>query len=1135
MADLHKFTTKEVLNKVLLDSSGNSVAALSHTSQEALNAVLDSANSRLNVSLVGGTISGDVTIAGDLTINGDSAANVSEVITGTMEVTSSSLSSFTRTSTETDAVRGTLYLKHQTTGNMIDGFGTGLSFQIRDSAGADNDIAHIFAIRDGGDGQGALTFSTNFGGGINERMRITTTGDVQFGTDNYDPLIQDGSGVAAGNVGYSFKADTDTGMTSGASSNTLLLVTGGVARMTVTSAGHIKIPSNAEIQEAAQGDSGNRIKLKNNSNGDMEFNLENPAYSYLFTNTHTATTALTSTGTNSAFVLDVNKTGVTADGVTVAKTSMHIDMDDTATNHANATVTQTGLDIDVTSANVQGTIKNVGLDVNVSGADTNISAHLQGTSGGFTTSGASLGTTGSYKIDMNGSNMITFHPGASNIFIKDNYNFWNSGGLSADAIQVYGGTGTTGAVLRLKSRETTVVADDVLGSIQFSAPLESSGSDAILVGASIHALASGAFQAGDNPTDLVFSTGLSEAATEKMRITSAGNVGIGTSPSTIHHIHNSGATQGWTHYTNSSTGTTGDDGTHVGTNGLNAYIWNREVGSIYFGTSATARMILDDNSRISLSNNDSGTSNTIFGKSAGASLDAGSNYNVFIGENVSDASMNDASYNTAVGYSSLSALTEGDNNVAVGAETLENLTTGGHNTCIGKKVLNSAAGAESNNVAIGSSAMQNTNQDNTIKNIAIGVDALNNTNTRTCAENVFIGYASGNGNWAGTARYNVAVGMNTMQGALNGAENNVVIGHGAEISAVAGTNQIAIGQGVTGIADNTAVIGNASITKVYMAQDANDSATSQAEGAEILAKSGYFKSIGLDADSGGTDKHLLTLHGAYDADVSGSQGHGIRWIMQDEGTNNGETARISSVSRSGNMNSNLSGFGTSIEFHNRNGGTLTKQMTIEGNDARQTVIIHGNNQGSGGGEALKVENDGNNANREGIHIHAGVDSASSAGDNIYLQFKSGDGDAQGGVRCSSTVANPEFFNGSDIRMKKDIKETSIKGLDIIESIPLKEWNWNYTVPELTKEQKEKGEKKKAVKKLPKQKIGIVADDLEKVLPHLVSTNTPLSGWEHIVKEGEDPLKTIPSETELTLVLMKAVQELSARVKELESK
>ena len=91
MADLHKFTTKEVLNKVLLDSSGNSVAALSHTTQEALNAVLDSANSRLNVSLVGGTISGDVTISGDLTVEGSNTnATYDEIIQGALQITASS-------------------------------------------------------------------------------------------------------------------------------------------------------------------------------------------------------------------------------------------------------------------------------------------------------------------------------------------------------------------------------------------------------------------------------------------------------------------------------------------------------------------------------------------------------------------------------------------------------------------------------------------------------------------------------------------------------------------------------------------------------------------------------------------------------------------------------------------------------------------------------------------------------------------------------------------------------------------------------------------------------------------------------------------------------------------------------------
>jgi hypothetical protein len=87
MSDINKFTTKEVLNKVLLDSSGNSVAANSHTSQEALNAVLDTSNNRLNVSLGGSnTISGDVTITGDLTVQGGGTQAFDEIVEGSFVV-----------------------------------------------------------------------------------------------------------------------------------------------------------------------------------------------------------------------------------------------------------------------------------------------------------------------------------------------------------------------------------------------------------------------------------------------------------------------------------------------------------------------------------------------------------------------------------------------------------------------------------------------------------------------------------------------------------------------------------------------------------------------------------------------------------------------------------------------------------------------------------------------------------------------------------------------------------------------------------------------------------------------------------------------------------------------------------------
>ena len=65
-------------------------------------------------------------------------------------------------------------------------------------------------------------------GGV-EGVRIvedSSAATIQFGQDNYDPMIQQASGTAAGSVGYSFKADTDTGLSSGGESNSLQLVVG---------------------------------------------------------------------------------------------------------------------------------------------------------------------------------------------------------------------------------------------------------------------------------------------------------------------------------------------------------------------------------------------------------------------------------------------------------------------------------------------------------------------------------------------------------------------------------------------------------------------------------------------------------------------------------------------------------------------------------------------------------------------------------------------------------------------------------------------------------------------------------------------------------------------------------------------
>ena len=86
-----------------------------------------------------------------------------------------------------------------------------------------------------------------------------------------------------------------------------------------------------------------------------------------------------------------------------------------------------------------------------------------------------------------------------------------------------------GAILTLQTSLTEVVSTSVLGRIDFQAPNEAGGTDAIIVAASIFAEADNTFAADNNETDLVFALGASEAAVEVARFTHEGFLGIGTS------------------------------------------------------------------------------------------------------------------------------------------------------------------------------------------------------------------------------------------------------------------------------------------------------------------------------------------------------------------------------------------------------------------------------------------------------------------------------------------------------------------------------------------------------------------------------------------------------------------------------
>ena len=83
-----------------------------------------------------------------------------------------------------------------------------------------------------------------------------------------------------------------------------------------------------------------------------------------------------------------------------------------------------------------------------------------------------------------------------------------------------------GAILNLQTSDTDVQLGEVLGRVDFKAPNEAGGTDAILLAGSVAAIAEDTFAADNNATKLSFQVGASGAATEKMQLSSLGHLDV---------------------------------------------------------------------------------------------------------------------------------------------------------------------------------------------------------------------------------------------------------------------------------------------------------------------------------------------------------------------------------------------------------------------------------------------------------------------------------------------------------------------------------------------------------------------------------------------------------------------------------
>ncbi len=337
----------------------------------------------------------------------------------------------------------------------------------------------------------------------------------------------------------------------------------------------------------------------------------------------------------------------------------------------------------------------------------------------------------------------------------------------------------------------------------------------------------------DDQSDMTFHTQANGGSvTERMRIDSSGNVGIGTTTIDAKLVVAQASAD-------TALKVSREDQANIQliASGRGSV---RSSASLALQTGgANVRMLLDDNSRISLSNNDSGSGNTVFGYLAGQSIDAGSDNNVFIGERVADATLNDASNNIGLGYYALSSLTIGDNNVVIGSSAGLNITGTSSAVLIGKQAGESINNADAlGSVGIGHQALKSntSGQKNTAigyltlsvnndigdSNTAVGYEALKNFNPSSDGHGLNTAVGASAGEDVSTGTGNTLIGDkagNTGSNDITTGTLNTVVGQLSGISASDGTNQTVIGRGVTGQADNSVTLGNADVTDVYMAQD----------------------------------------------------------------------------------------------------------------------------------------------------------------------------------------------------------------------------------------------------------------------------------------------------------------------------
>jgi len=560
----------------------------------------------------------------------------------------------------------------------------------------------------------------------------------------------------------------------------------------------------------------------------------------------------------------------------------------------------------------------------------------------------------------------------------------------------------------------------------------------------------------------------------------------------------------------------------------------------------------------------------------GASLAGGTNEvigNIAIGAYALDATSSNAQTGTiAIGYNALTTLTSGAGNIAVGYQALQQQTDGANNVAIGYTALNTANTGESNNISIGYQSMLSVDHADADNNVvighqagigggaamsgcvAIGANAMDSTAANAQTGTIAIGQSaltaltSGAGNTAvgyqsglaiTTGANNTALGYTALDELVDGS-GNTAIGSYAMGDTVGGTtsdgssNNTAVGYNAAGgtwadqDCSNIVAIGHNALSGA-LAGDTADGSVAVGKAALAALTTGAGNTavgyVALTANLVGSANTALG-HSALKSFVSDTSGHGNNtalgyfagaWV--DDGTENtfvgaSSGQGITGTRLTGNLNTAL-GFESGLLLQ---GAAVNN--TLIGARAGDGVTTGDQNTGIGAAVAFDVD--------AGNQTCVGYQATTSAANAVKI----------GNGSVSAANIQVDWTIDSDSRIKKDIKDSDV-GLSFINALKPRKYKrrhpseWDSEI--LEKRYKQGGgnyddDKDEVIKDEfddSKTWDGLIAQEVKEVID---KSGTTFSGW----SEDGDGKQGIQYSS-LVVPLIKAVQELTAKVEALENK